>query len=240
MPLLPPTPENPDSWVDRALDQNLPLISSRLGAEIARDNIDLQRAGFFPTVDLVVSRTEFEQTVNGDQQVPIGIDPITGDPIFDERTANRGFDTTDDSISLQFRLPLYQGGRTGSQVRQAVQQHRAAKERLERVAREAERQTRDSYLGVIAEVARVRALEKALESTETALRATEAGFEVGTRTTVDVLNARRDLFQAQTNLARSRYDYILNVLRLKQAAGTLNDADVTEVDAWMAQGGAGT
>ena len=103
-------------------------------------------------------------------------------------------------------------------------QHRAAKERLERTARQTERATRDAYLAVNSEISRVKALKQALKSTQTALQATEAGFEVGTRTTVDVLEGRRQLYQAETNYARSRYDYIVNVLKLKEAAGTLGDA----------------
>ncbi len=102
-------------------------------------------------------------------------------------------------------------------MRQRVYLHRAARERLERTNRETERAARDAYLGVFSEISRVRATTQALESSRTALQATEAGFEVGTRTTVDVLDARRQLFQAQTNYSRSRYDYILNVLQLQLA-----------------------
>jgi outer membrane protein len=111
--------------------------------------------------------------------------------------------------------------------------HRAARERSERTARETERQTRDAYLGVVSEISRVQALRQALESTRTAMQATEAGFEVGTRTTVDVLDSRRRLFEAQTNYLRSRYDYIINVLRLRQAAGTLSQKDLEEVNSWL-------
>jgi outer membrane protein len=139
----------------------------------------------------------------------------------------------DDSISLQFSVPLFTGGLTSSRVKEAVYLHRAAREALERVARETERQTRDAYLGVLSEISRVQALRQALESSSTAVKATEAGFEVGTRTTVDVLDSRRNLLQAETNYARSRYDYILNVLRLKQAAGILNVQDLEEVDGWL-------
>jgi outer membrane protein len=86
---------------------------------------------------------------------------------------------------------------------------------------------------VLSEISRVRALRQALESSRTALQATEAGFEVGTRTTVDVLDARRRLFEAQTNYARSRYDYILNVLQLQLAAGTLERADLEKLNAFL-------
>ena len=119
------------------------------------------------------------------------------------------------------------------QRQQAVYQYRASMEALERVARQTERLTRDAYLGVITEISRVQALRQAVQSSETALQATEAGFEVGTRTTVDVLVSQNTLSRAQTNFARSRYDYILNVLRLKQAAGSLSVDDIDEVNDWL-------
>ncbi len=111
----------------------------------------------------------------------------------------------------------------------------AARERLTRVSRQTERAARDAFLGVNSEISRVQALRQALESSQTALKATEAGYEVGTRTAVDVLDARRTLVQAQTNYSRSRYDYILNVLRLKQAAGNLDRKALEEVNAWLAE-----
>ena len=129
---------------------------------------------------------------------------------------------------------FFNGGAVQSRVKQSNFRHRAAKEQFERVARQTERQTRDAYLGVISEIARVKALGQALQSAQTALKATEAGFEVGTRTTVDVLDARRALFLAETQYARSRYDYLVNVLLLKQAAGTLTDADLREINRWLA------
>jgi outer membrane protein len=122
-------------------------------------------------------------------------------------------------------------------VRQAVYLHRAAKERLERVARQTERETRDAYLGVLSGISHVRALARALESNLTALKATESGYEAGTRTAVDVLESRRLWIQAQTNYSRSRYDYFINVLKLQQAAGTLSEQSLDRVNHWL--GGAG-
>jgi outer membrane protein len=101
------------------------------------------------------------------------------------------------------------------------------------VSRETERTARDAYLGVVSEISRVQALKQALESSATALRATEAGYDVGTRTAVDVLAARQNLVQSQTAYARSRYDYLLNVLRLKQAAGILDRKALEDVNAWL-------
>jgi outer membrane protein len=219
MPLVGPNPQAANSWVDTALQQNYALLASRLGAEIAKDDIRINRAGHLPTVDLVLG---YRDTDTDSTRANLPGLPGPAD------SASDG-----DSISIQLSVPIYGGGFTSSRVRQAVYQHRAAKERLDRIARETERETRDAYLGVNSEISRVKALRQALESQETALRATEAGFDVGTRTTVDVLDARRALFLAQTNYARSRYDYILNVLRLKLAAGTLSRDDLVEIDSWL-------
>lgn len=215
MPLAGPLPANADDWVTQAMDQNLSLASSRLAAEVTRSTISSERGGHYPSVDLVVSRSHFD---------------------FESDLTSGGFkgpnnsDSSDTSISLQVTVPLFSGGATSSRVRQAEYRHRAALERLERTARQTERETRDAFLGVNSEAARVRSLRQAVESASTALQATEAGYEVGTRTSVDVLDARRRLFDAQTNYARSRYDYLLNVMRLRLAAGTLNDSQVMEIN----------
>jgi outer membrane protein len=134
---------------------------------------------------------------------------------------------------LQFNLPIFTGGRTSSRVREAVYLHRASLEQLQRVSRETERATRDAYMGVLAEISRVKALKQAVASSRTALEATQAGFDVGTRTIVDVLVSQRALYTAITNYYRSRYAYVGNVLLLKQAAGTLQVQDLEEIDRWL-------
>ena len=138
-----------------------------------------------------------------------------------------------EGVGIQLSLPLYSGGQTNSRVRQAVAKHRAAKEKLERVARETTRVARDSYLGVISGIATVKALQQSVKSSATALQATEAGYEVGTRTTVDVLDARRRLYSSQKNLAISKYDYLINIIQLKQAAGTLTRSDLEQINNWL-------
>jgi len=211
-----------------ALQQNLALMAADIGVDIARDDVRIARSGYLPTLDLVARRQVQDISGNGKNTAQnftsglVEIQPID--------TLN---DSTAEVISVQFSVPIYTGGAIRSASREAVWQRRAALERLERTAREVERQTRDSYLGVISEVARVKALRQSLKSSRTALQATEAGFEVGTRTTVDVLDSRRSLFLAETNYARSRYDYIINVLLLKEAAGTLTETDLTEVNGWL-------
>jgi outer membrane protein len=222
IPLVSPAPADENQWVEIALQQNYSLQSAQLGSAIARDNVRIARSGHLPTVDFVASHTDNRQNGEQDITAPVAIDNGVSD-----------LDIEADAIALQVAVPVYSGGTTNSRVRQAVYQHRAAKERLERTARQTERQTRDAYLAVNSEISRVRALQQALKSAQTALQATEAGFEVGTRTTVDVLDARRQLFQAETNYARSRYDYIVNVFRLKEAAGTLAETDLAEINAWL-------
>jgi outer membrane protein len=220
MPLKSPDPQNAEQWVELSMNQNLALISSRLAADIARSDVQAAFSGHLPTIDFVASKghveSEDRQTFPGDITVPVESE----------------FD--DDTIGIEINLPIFSGGRTQSLVRQSQFRWIAARERHERVSRETERLARDSYLGVISEIARVQALRQALESSQTALKATEAGYEVGTRTAVDVLDARRTLVQAQTNYSRSRYDYILNVIRLRQAAGNLDPAMIEEINQWLA------
>ncbi|MEL6447608.1 MAG: TolC family outer membrane protein [Pseudomonadota bacterium] len=219
VPLIAPSPADEDQWVARALEQNLDLIASRISADIASKEVSSRRSGYMPTLDLVVSRSSNE---NDQEQSNNGL------PFQDV------FSSSDqDSISLQFNVPIFAGGTNTSRVREAVYLHRAARERAQRIARETERLARDSYLGVLAEISRTKALEQALKSSEVALEATQAGFEVGTRTTVDVLDAQRQLFNARTQYLRARYDYLLNVLRLKQASGALQVQDLERINSLL-------
>lgn len=218
MPLVSPDPASEEDWVKAALDQNLRLASARLGADIARENISAARGGHFPSIDIVANKGNVD--FDGDRTV--------------QGVTNPADSTNDDeSVGVQVTFPIFSGGATSSRVREAVYRHRAARERLERTARETERATRDAYLGVLSEISRVQSLRQALESSRTALQATEAGYEVGTRTAVDVLEARRRLYQAQTDYARSRYDYVINVLSLEQAAGTLDESRLARVNGWL-------
>jgi outer membrane protein len=212
-----PDPVSEDRWVEMALQQNLSLVSSRLAADIARENVSAARGGHFPSLDLVAGRSK----VNSDG-TSINAD---GTPY-----GNSSIDQNQRSIGIQLTFPLYSGGMVSSQVRQAVYQHRAAKERVERVARQTEHDARDSYLGVLSEISRVKALRQAVESNTTALNATEAGYEAGTRTAVDVVESRRLWIQAQTDYSRSRYDYMINVLKLQQAAGILSEQSLNRLN----------
>lgn len=215
MPLVRPDPEDITEWVERALDQNLQLIAARRGAEVARGDVRVAESARYPTLDIVASHsyTDTESFIPGGGLLPR--------------------DTTENSIGLQLNINLFEGGAINSRSRQAGFQFEQATETVEQQRRATERQARSAYLNVLAGISRVNALERALESATTALDATQAGFEVGTRTAVEVLNSQQAVFLARRDLARSRYDYILDTLRLKQAAGTLSEEDVVLVNRWL-------
>ena len=216
MPLNNPEPADESRWVNISLEQNLTLISSRLQADIARENVRVAQGGHMPTLDLVAGRSW--NYTSSDQN-------FDGTPF-----SNVDSKVNDRQIGLQFTLPIYSGGFTQSKVRQAQYQWIAAKEGVVQSSRATERQAHDAYLGVISGIARVQALRQAVESNQTSLKATEAGYEVGTRTSVDVLNARRLLVQAETDYATARYDYIVSVLQLRLAAGNLDRTQLTELN----------
>ena len=219
MPLNTPQPADEDRWVTVSLDQNVSLLSSRLQSDIARENVRIAFGGHLPTFDLLASKSRTTSD---------GSEAVAGSPFSLSSGVN------DRQYTLQITVPLFSGGLTQSKVRQAQYQWIAAKEGVVQSSRATERQARDAYLGVISGIARVQALRQALESSQTALKATEAGYEVGTRTAVDVLNSRRTLVQAQTDYAVSRYDYIVSVIQLRLAAGNLSGNDVTEINKWLA------
>ena len=211
LPLIAPQPADADKWTGTALKQNLKLASAEVSAEIANREIDVQKAGHYPSVDIVGSHGS----------------NITGGQF--------GHTDTDASaIGVELNVPIYSGGLVVSRTREARFRHEASLDQVEAQRRAATRQARDAYAGVISGISRVDALKQALKSNQTALEATEAGFAVGTRTAVDVVTQERELFGAKRNYARARYDYILDTLRLKQAAGTLSPADLIEINKWLA------
>jgi outer membrane protein len=208
MPLVTPD-QSEEQWVNIAMDQNLSLISTRLAADIARTNVTSSFGSFMPSVGLSLGKSHTEG--------------IESDSISNGK-----------SVSLNFSMNLNGAGYGNySRTKQSQYQWIAARERLERSSRETERQARDAYQGVNSEIERVRALRQALESSRTALAATEAGYEVGTRTAVDVLNSRRLLIQAETNYSAAKYAYLNNLIQLRLAAGTLDRGVIEEINRWL-------
>jgi outer membrane protein len=223
MPLDQPDPWEQDTWVSRAETQNLNVIAARLGVDVAKANVKIAESGHMPSVQLFANYGQYSTDATQTNKLTGGT-PVTG-----PADANQ----TQDTVGVQLTVPIFSGGVTQSRVREQVYLHRASRERLEGALRGASRETRDAWFGVVAEKARVKALKQAVASNQTALEATEAGFEVGTRTTVDVLDARRRLFEAQRDYARSRYDYLVNVVQLKSAAGVLAPGDLGSINGFL-------
>lgn len=209
MPLVMPSPADIDKWTEIALGRNLRLLAARHDAETARREIERIQAGHSLTLDAVGS---------------IGLNDSESSAFGETRRA---------TVGLRLNLPLYTGGSVLSRTRESRHRYQRALDVFERERRRAQRETRDAYLGVNSGISRVHALEQAVRSSETAAEAIEAGFQVGTRTSVDVLDAQRDLFRARRDLSEARYSYVLNVLRLKRAAGTLSDDDLRQISIWL-------
>jgi outer membrane protein len=152
---------------------------------------------------------------------------------YSENNRSGDSESTNNSIALQLNVPIYSGGAVSSRVRAAQERLDQQLEQLEQVRRQSHREVRQAYLGVMSGISQISAFQQAVVSSEVALEATRAGFEVGTRTAVDVVFAERATFQARRDLARARYDYIINSLNLKQATGILTVDDIEEVNEWL-------
>jgi outer membrane protein len=212
MSLVRPEPQEINSWTELSLEQNYGVIATTHAAETARNEIQRQQSGHYPTLDLVGSHG------------------------YNSSGGRFGATKTHESaLGLELNIPIYSGGLVSSQTREAYEQYNIAMHSLEQASRSAQRQTRQAYLGVISGISRVKALKQAVVSAETALEATEAGFEVGTRTAVDVVALQRSTSQARRNFSQAKYNYILDTLRLKQAAGTLSPEDIEQVNSWLAK-----
>lgn len=216
MPLASPAPNDEQEWVNMALDQNTQLLSSRLASDIARENVRVAFGGHLPTINLVGTYGKARDSGDTD---------VVGTGRFDTPS-----NSTTKTYGLQVQVPIFAGGGTQSRVREQEYRWQAAKEAVVASSRATERAARDAYLGVISEMARVEALKQAVESSETSLKATEAGYEVGTRTSVDVLDQRRLLVTNQTTYLNSRYTYLTNVVALRQAAGILDEKTLDELN----------
>lgn len=208
-PLISPEPADIKAWVKTGLANNFQLVAAQENREAASAGVMKARAGHLPSVSLVASQNNTT------------------------REGNRAYEAEDTQLSLQVSVPIFSGGLVNSQTSEAAYRHDQARQLLEQRRRATERQVRNSYLSVLAKISQVKALKQALASSNTALKATRAGFKVGTRTTVDVLNSQRELFRAKRDYALARYEYILETLRLKQAAGTLRVDDLKHINGWL-------
>ncbi len=211
--LVRPQPEDIEQWSENALSQNPAIIVAQFAVEDAKQTIKLQKSGHYPTLDLVGQKA-YDSSSDG---------------------SFGGSKTHQSTLGLQFNVEFDVGGRVRSQTREAEHRLSQAMQNEEQQRRSVVRQSREAYNGVMSGISRVEALKQAVVSNEKALEATEAGYQVGTRTTVDVLNVRRDLFRARRDYASSRYDYILSSLRLKQAAGSIAQTDLEQINQWLSE-----
>ncbi|HHB13462.1 MAG TPA: type I secretion protein TolC, partial [Chromatiales bacterium] len=213
IPLDPPMPADIDEWSAMAL-QNSPDVKAASDAtQIAQREVEAQRSGHYPTLDLFGSYGISHSDQDG--------------ALYD--------DTRSGAIGLQLNVPIYQGGGVEAATRQARADLIAAQERLDQARREVDKQVRNAYRTLQASISAVKSLAAAIVSTKSALDATTAGFEVGTRTMVDVLNAQRDYYRALRDHAKARYSYITSLLTLKRAAGVLTEKDMAEINALLAE-----
>lgn len=210
IPLAAPAPEDLPSWANAAENNNFSIVAQINQAEVIRKNVELQQSKHLPTVDLLAQYGE--QDSSGSRYGSMG---------------------NTESFGLQVNVPLFEGGGTVSRTRQAEHEYESAREDLIKVKRSVNRSVKDAYRGVISSISRVKALEATSKSAEMAVEAAEAGFEVGTRTMVDVLTVQRNLYKAKSDYARSRYDYLVNGIKLKEAAGSLSELDLEEVNHFL-------
>jgi outer membrane protein len=214
-----PQPAQIDKWVETAEAQNYGVIGQQLGLEIAQREIKRNRAGHSPTVDLVASRNHNNQ-MGSTLTLPANV-------------------SNSNTVGVQWNIPLFAGFAVTSKVREAIALEDKARADLENARRTAALGARQSFLGVNSGLAQVKALEAAEVSSQSALESNQLGYQVGVRINIDVLNAQQQLFATRRDLAKARYDTLVNGLKLKSAAGTLQEDDLTAVNQLLAQGPAG-
>jgi outer membrane protein len=212
-----PMPNSANEWQQIAEAKSLDLILQKINVDIAKRNIDIAQAGHYPTIDFRGTKGASKDksgftTVNDTYQFP-------ETPYYDNQ-----------NLSITLSVPLFSGGATSSLVRQAQHNYVAASQDMDLTYRDVVRKTRNAYNDVRAAISGIRALEQSEISAESALKATEAGFEVGTRTIVDVLNSTRNLYNAKRNLSSTRYGYIQAILALKRAGGTISGRDIADIN----------
>jgi outer membrane protein len=210
-----PDPMSEEQWMTLARQSNPNVIRQSAALDIATMEVERQQAGHFPTLDLVASYQE--DSANG------------------SATFGIASDSTTKSVGVQLSVPLYSGGATSSRKREALHSKEAVRYLLEDSQRNAAFDSSQAFLGLINGIAQVKALEQAVISNESSMKSSERGWEVGTRTAVDVLNAQQQLFSAKRDLQQSRYNTLLSQLKLDAAAGRLTLQSVENINTWLVE-----
>ena len=216
MPLVIPEPMDIDAWQERSLQNNFSIVSANYSLEAAKSAYDGSKGGHYPKLSLNAS---------------YGVESNDPSSFFGQPTQAR--DDTDTRVILNLDIPIYSGGLTSSTVRQKLSEKDQAKALLEQEKRRTIGLARSAYLSLEADIASVKARKQAVISTQTSLDATLAGYDAGTRTSVDVLLSQRLLFSSKRDYSVARYTYLSNSLNLKQVAGILTYADVEAINKWL-------
>ena len=211
--LATPEPANVDKWVENAATGNVGVVVQKLAVDIAKLEISRNRAGHFPSLDAIASRTESKGTS--------AIDP--------NGTSNIN------SVGLQLTIPLFSGFAVTSKVREAIALENKASADLDTAKRNASQAARTAYLGVQSGLSQVKALEAAEVSSNSALESNKLGYEVGVRINIDVLNAQQQLYSTRRDLAKARYDTLINSLKLKAATGSLTESDIAQINSLLSK-----
>ncbi|CAI2484682.1 outer membrane channel protein TolC [Serratia liquefaciens] len=201
-------PEAVNNLLKEAESRNLSLLSARLSQDLAREQIRSAQTGYMPTIDFNASTAVSNTKNNG------------------SRNSTPDADIGQNKVGLSFNMPLYSGGQTNSQVQQAQYNFVGASEQLESAHRNVVQTVRSSFNNVNASISSINAYKQAVVSAQSSLDAMEAGYQVGTRTIVDVLDATTTLYNAKQQLSSARYTYLINQLNIKFALGTLNENDL--------------
>lgn len=204
-----PEPVKLDTWIEKAFEQNMALAARTEGVQVAWQDVERQRAGYFPSLTFLGQRNYRE----------------AGSTLF-----GGGSTTITTDLTVRLSVPVYEGGMTRALTSEAVNRHQKSLEDREAEMRSVERQTRAAFNSVVGGVSLVKALQQSVQSQEKALEAKETGARSGLYTMLMVLDANKDLFTAKRDYAQARYDYLLNGLRLKQSAGTLSEQDLYAID----------
>lgn len=216
VPLVPPKPANIDHWVDLAKRQNLQVVSSRYNVIAAQQSIKAEKSGRLPVVSL-----------DGSYNRTYTHRPTTTTNKTDVRTS---------SLGLSLTMPVFQGGLVSSKIRASVYAYQESLANLESDLRSAMVKTRQDYLGILSIISQIKADKQAILSNKSAVEGAEAQLEVGTKTTLDLLNAQENLFEAQRNYATDIYTYINDIISLKVDIGTLDTTDLKLVNSWLQPG----
>lgn len=222
-PLVSPQPQDMEAWVKTAQSQNWNVKSAEYNVDAARATVHQQYGGNLPTATLqgTLDR-QYDLNINGYRNIDQRNGPST---------------QTDRAIALNFTMPIVEGGGTIAQTKQAVYNYENAQQQYELTLRNTLNTTRQSYLGVVAGISKIKADQEAIKSSISSLKGMEESYKVGTETLVDVLNQQQKVFQAQTQYATDRYNFVTNILSLKQAAGTLSFDDLRAINAWLYEKG---